>query len=193
MAGTMSPRLPRLRFVKTVSCTARTFIDGTYEGDLAARADVPYRVGREGRDEYGESKAGIHYMNWRTGRQILTADTGEPSIAIQAFCARSIFTDDPAHRIPIEKPATYEQHLPDFLPLIDDFKSGRVRRWGCDPGWPGRLGSCRIPRSHSPAQSKPQDRRSLAVHVAVLRICGVGCSPISWQPAFGASEESYRA
>ncbi len=110
--------------------TARTFIDGTYEGDLAARADVPYRVGREGRDEYGESKAGIHYMNWRTGEQILTADTGEPSIAIQAFCARSIFTDDPEHLVPIEKPATYEQHLPDYLPLIEDYKTGRRRSYG---------------------------------------------------------------
>jgi hypothetical protein len=119
----------------TVACTARTFIDGTYEGDLAARADVPYRVGREGRDEYGESKAGIHYMNWRTGEQIMTADTGEPSIAIQAFCARSIFTDDPEHRVPIEKPATYDEHLPDYLPLIDDFKSGRLRGWG----WGTRL------------------------------------------------------
>ena len=68
-------------------------------------------------------------MNWRTGKQILTPDTGEPSIAIQAFCARSIFTDDPAHRVPVEKPAAYEQHLPDFLPLLDDFKSGRVKSW----------------------------------------------------------------
>lgn len=109
---------------------ARTFIDGTYEGDLAAKAKVPYRVGREGRDEYGESKAGIHYMNWRTGEQIITADTGEPSIAIQAFCARSIFTDDPDHRIPIEKPATYEQHLPDYLPLIEDYNTGRQRSYG---------------------------------------------------------------
>ena len=114
---------------KTV-VTARTYIDGTYEGDLAAKADVPYRVGREGRDEYGESKAGIHYMNWRTGEQILTADTGEPSIAIQAFCARSIFTDDPDHRIPIEKPDTYEQHLPDYLPLIEDYKTGYKRSYG---------------------------------------------------------------
>ena len=40
-----------------------------------------------------------------------------PSIAIQAFCARSIFTDDPDHRVPIEKPETYEQHLPDYLPI----------------------------------------------------------------------------
>jgi hypothetical protein len=110
--------------------TARTFIDGTYEGDLAAKADVPYRVGREGRDEYGESKAGIHYMNWRSGQQILTADTGEPSIAIQAFCARSIFTDDPEHLVPIEKPATYEQHLPDYLSLIEDYKTGVKRSYG---------------------------------------------------------------
>ncbi len=115
---------------KISSYRARTFIDGTYEGDLAARAKVPYRVGREGRDEYGESKAGIHYMNWRTGQQILTADTGEPSIAIQAFCARSIFTDDPDHRIPIEKPVTYDEHVQDYLPLVDDFRSGRLRRWG---------------------------------------------------------------
>ena len=114
----------------TVEVTARTFIDGTYEGDLAANADVPYRVGREGRDEYGESKAGIHYMNWRTGEQILTADTGEPSLGIQAFCARSIFTTDPEHRIPIERPETYEQHLPDYLPLIEDYKTGRKRSYG---------------------------------------------------------------
>jgi hypothetical protein len=86
--------------------SAKTFIDGTYEGDLAGAAKVPCRVGREGHDEYGEPFAGIHYMNWRTGQQIMTPDTGEPSLAIQAFCARSIFTDDPDQRVPIEKPAT---------------------------------------------------------------------------------------
>ncbi len=109
---------------------ARTFIDGTYEGDLAAKANVKSRVGREGRDEYGESKAGIHYMNWRTGQQIMTPDTGEPSLAIQAFCTRSIFTNDPEHLVPIEKPDTYEQHLTDLLPLREDFRSGRIKRWG---------------------------------------------------------------
>lgn len=108
---------------------ARTFIDGTYEGDLAAAAKVPYRVGREGRAEHGEPFAGIHYMNWRTGKQIMTQDTGEPSPAIQAFCARSIFTDDPEHRVPIEKPGSYEQHLVDYEPLLTDFSNGRVARW----------------------------------------------------------------
>ncbi len=113
-----------------IAVAARTFIDGTYEGDLAAQAGVDYRVGREGRDEFGESKAGIHYMNWHTGQQIMTPDTGEPSEAIQAFCTRSIFTNDPQHRIPIEKPESYEQHLLDLLPLRDDFRSGRLRNWG---------------------------------------------------------------
>ncbi|MEM1443287.1 MAG: FAD-dependent oxidoreductase [Verrucomicrobiota bacterium] len=110
------------------SIRAKTFIDGTYEGDLAAAAKVPYRVGREGRDEFGESLAGIHYMDWKKGEQIMTPDTGEPSPAIQAFCARSIFTDDPEKLVPLEKPENYEQHLSDLLPLLDDFASGRVRR-----------------------------------------------------------------
>jgi hypothetical protein len=121
-----------------ITIAARTFIDGTYEGDLAAAAKVPYRVGREGREEYGEPFAGIHYMNWRTGRQIMTSDTGEPSLAIQAFCARSIFTGDPAERVPIEKPETYEEHLPDYLPLRGDFASGRVKSWGWGAPLPRR-------------------------------------------------------
>lgn len=121
-----------------VRIVAQTFIDGTYEGDLAAAAKVPYRVGREGREEYGESLAGIHYMDWKAGKQILTADTGEPSPAIQAFCARSIFTTDPAKRVPLEKPAAYEQHLPDLLPLLEDFRSGRVRSISLGTRLPGQ-------------------------------------------------------
>lgn len=116
---------------------ARTFIDGTYEGDLAGAAGVPYRVGREGRDEFGEPLAGIHYMNFRTGQQIVTPDTGEPSPAIQAFCARCVLTDAPANRLPIEKPATYEEHLPDFEPLLADFASGRIKNWMSGVRLPG--------------------------------------------------------
>lgn len=39
----------------------RVFIDASYEGDLLAAAGVSYRVGRESRDQYGESVAGV----WR--------------------------------------------------------------------------------------------------------------------------------
>ncbi|MHB8902981.1 MAG: FAD-dependent oxidoreductase [Thermoguttaceae bacterium] len=138
---------------------ARTFIDGTYEGDLAATAKVPYRVGREGRQEYGESKAGIHYMDWKKGQQILTADTGEPSIAIQAFCARSIFTDDPEHRVPIDKPETYEEHLPDYLPLLDDFKTGRKRSFG---------------------YGTPMPRRKYQMNGSITDLTSLNCPGVNW-------------
>ena len=38
--------------------TAPSFVDASYEADLAACAGVSYRVGREGRSEYGEPHAG---------------------------------------------------------------------------------------------------------------------------------------
>jgi hypothetical protein len=136
--GRITSTLLELADGAKLSITARTYVDATYEGDLAAAAKVPYRVGREGREEYGESLAGIHYMNWRTGEQIKTADSGEPSPAIQAFCARSIFTDDDAKKIPIEKPATYDQHEVDYLPLVGDFAAGRRKSWGRGTPLPNR-------------------------------------------------------
>ena len=38
---------------------AKMFIDASYEGDLMAEAGVSYTVGREGRDQYGETLAGV--------------------------------------------------------------------------------------------------------------------------------------
>jgi hypothetical protein len=39
------------------------WIDGSYEGDLMAMAGVPYTVGRESRDTYGESLAGMRFID----------------------------------------------------------------------------------------------------------------------------------
>lgn len=136
-----------------------TFIDGTYEGDLAASAGVAYRVGREGCEEHGESLAGIHYMDWKKGIQIQTPDTGEPSPAIQAFCARSIFTDDPEKLVPLEKPESYEEHLPDLLPLLGDFSSGRVKR--CTLG--SKLA-----------------RRKYQLNGSIIRHTSLNCPGVSW-------------
>ncbi len=109
---------------KTVATT--TYIDATYEGDLAAEAKVPYRVGRESAAEFNEPLAGIRYVNFHTGEVVPTADTGDASPYIQAYCARCVFTTDPAKLVPFTKPDTYEQHLPDLLPLIEDFNSNRI-------------------------------------------------------------------
>jgi N-acetylneuraminic acid mutarotase/flavin-dependent dehydrogenase len=46
-----------------IAVTGATYVDATYEGDLAALAKVPYRVGREGHDEYGEPHAGKIFTN----------------------------------------------------------------------------------------------------------------------------------
>ena len=112
---------------ETVRVAARTFIDATYEADLAAAAGVPYRVGRESREEFGESLAGIIYLNAKDGRERRVAESGSASPAIQAYCARCVFTTDPERLVPFEKPATYEQHLPDLWPLLEDFTSGRIQ------------------------------------------------------------------
>jgi hypothetical protein len=105
---------------------ARTFIDATYEGDLAGAAGVPYRVGRESAAEFGESLAGVRYLDFHTGEIIPTPDSGDPSPYIQAFCARCILTTDPGNLVPFVKPATYELHLPDLLPMLEDFAAGHM-------------------------------------------------------------------
>ena len=48
---------------KDIIVTGGVYVDATYEGDLAALAKVPYRVGREARDEYGEPHAGKIFTN----------------------------------------------------------------------------------------------------------------------------------
>ena len=63
------------------------FIDATYEGDLAALAGVPYRVGRESRQTFGEPHAGNIYVRFGDHNP-LPGSTGEADAGIQAFCFR---------------------------------------------------------------------------------------------------------
>jgi len=115
---------------KTV--TAKVFADCSYEGDLAALAKVPYRVGREARGEYNEPHAGKVFMvtsktaptpesaklaemhdalNLRkfTGFQTIAPEsTGEADGEVQAFNYRTILSSDPANRLPVTKPKNYD-------------------------------------------------------------------------------------
>jgi len=43
---------------------AKIFVDCTYEGDLMAKSKVSYTFGRESREEYGESLAGVRPSLW---------------------------------------------------------------------------------------------------------------------------------
>lgn len=112
---------------------ARIFADCSYEGDLAAVAGAPYRLGRESREQHDEPHAGVIYMEpvkeaptpeiaraaelhhrlklrKFSGFQRLhaTASTGEADGSVQAFNYRTMLSSDPANRLPVEKPADYD-------------------------------------------------------------------------------------
>jgi hypothetical protein len=113
---------------------AGTFADCTYEADLAALARVPYRVGREARDEFGEPHAGVLFMrplseppsaeaaaigkkhsrlklrHFSTWQVPLSQSSGVADGAVQACNYRTTLTTNPANRHPIPKPAHYDPY-----------------------------------------------------------------------------------
>ncbi len=76
----------------------KIFIDASYEGDLMAEAGVKSRIGREGRDEYGEYLAGIS----------VGPDKGKADHRYQTYNYRVAITNDPNNRVPFPKPDKYD-------------------------------------------------------------------------------------
>ena len=99
----------------------KIFIDATYEGDLAAAAGVPFRIGREDQREFNEPMAGQIYMHWYGA--IGAGTTGWGDNALQAYNYRLPLTNVAANRVPIEKPPRY--HRAEFASLVDDLKFNR--------------------------------------------------------------------
>lgn len=91
-----------------VAVRAKVTLDATYEGDLAAMAGVPYRVGREAREEYGEPYAGVLYWGYRNKIYFDELSTGKGDDRIQAYNFRLPLTDDPENRVMVEKPDNYD-------------------------------------------------------------------------------------
>lgn len=87
----------------------RVFIDATYEGDLAAMAGVPYRVGREGRHEFGEEYAGEVFWDSRT-RQI-TFGKPDGDKKVQAYNYRLNLTKRADNRKLVPAPTDYDPDL----------------------------------------------------------------------------------
>ncbi|RFC43906.1 MAG: Dehydrogenase (flavoprotein) [Verrucomicrobia bacterium] len=104
---------------------AKTFVDATYEGDLAAMAGVPYRVGRESRETYSEAHAGKIYLRFKDTNPG-PGSTGEADDGIQAFCFRMHVTKDQSNAVPIEKPAAFNRD--DYRMMLDDMRSGKVTK-----------------------------------------------------------------
>lgn len=93
---------------RTVTVSADVFIDASYEGDLMAAAKVPYRVGTEGRDEFGESLA-----------------PAKPSPRIQAVRYQIVATSDSENRARLRKPPGYDRT--DYLGILAYFKKGKLK------------------------------------------------------------------
>jgi hypothetical protein len=102
--------------------TAKVFIDATYEGDLMARAGVVWHIGRESRDEYGESFAGRQYpkekmaingfdsnglpLPFITSVRPGDDQAGEETVMVYSF--RLCLTKNPANRVPFPEPKAYD-------------------------------------------------------------------------------------
>jgi hypothetical protein len=113
-----------------IQVTGTTYVDATYEGDLAAVAQVPYRVGREGHDEFGEPHAGKLFTNIlresgpqdiKLGRLNLhlyghkqgSVDRASPrnsDRAIQGYNYRFCVTNEVENRRLPAKPPGYDRH-----------------------------------------------------------------------------------
>ena len=109
---------------------ARMFIDATYEGDLMAKAGVSYTVGREANSRYDETLDGVRAKTpkhqftvavdpyRRPGDPasgllpfIQSGDGGKPGEgdrSVQAYNFRLCYTQNPANRLPHQKPPKYD-------------------------------------------------------------------------------------
>lgn len=108
---------------------ASVFIDAGYEGDLLARAGVPYAIGRESVGLHGESWAGrqpirpdkhnfdapVSPFVGGNGGPLLPLLHDRPLVAegvgdggVQSYCFRLCLTDNPANRLPFPRPDGYD-------------------------------------------------------------------------------------
>ncbi|MDF2723480.1 MAG: hypothetical protein K0Q59_3155 [Paenibacillus sp.] len=129
-AATVDGKLKQVELRRLDDGTSRqvngsVFIDATYEGDLAAMSGVPYRLGRESRDEWNEEYAGKLYMNFDGTKEVFPGSTGEGDERIQAYNFRLCLTQNPDNFVPIRKPDAYDRN--DYASLIADVAEGRVR------------------------------------------------------------------
>jgi hypothetical protein len=103
---------------------AKVFIDGTYEGDLAAWGGARYRVGRESRAEFNELHAGVIYQDYET-RTFLPGSNGEGDRRVQAYTFRLCLTTDPANSAMLTAPPPdYDRQR--YLGYVGDWKAGRL-------------------------------------------------------------------
>jgi FAD dependent oxidoreductase len=116
--------------------SASMFIDCSYEGDLMAMAGVPYTIGRESNQQYGETWNGVQLLTkhqfpngvdpykipghpesgllWGVSKEALLPN-GSGDKKIQACNFRLCLTNNPLNRIPVSKPEKYDSTIYELL------------------------------------------------------------------------------
>jgi hypothetical protein len=92
---------------KAKTLYAGTFIDASYESDLAALAGAPCRLGREGRQDFNEEHAGEIFWNYVT-YQVYPGGSGARDRRIQAYNYRLCLTRRPGNKAPVPRPRGYD-------------------------------------------------------------------------------------
>lgn len=127
---------------------ASVWIDASYEGDLMARAGVRHTIGREGREQYKETLAGVqaHSAAHQWSVPVSPVDAagkllpfiqpgpaGEPGAGdkkVQAYNFRLCLTDRKDNQIPFPQPANYDpkqfELLARYLAKKPDLKVGQL-------------------------------------------------------------------
>lgn len=152
-------RIVSIRMESGKLFAGKIFIDGSYEGDLLAKAGVSYTVGREANSEYGEKIDGIeaayskgHQFGFPVDPYINPGDAasglvhliepgppgkdGDADKRVQAYNYRICTTDAPENRVPFPKPDGYDEK--DFELLFRYYDAGQKGiPWG-PRGMPNR-------------------------------------------------------
>lgn len=124
-------RITKITLLGGLQVTARVFLDCTYEGDLMAKAGVPFHAGREDNAVFGETLNGAQvgpshqFSPSHVDPFIIAGDAssgllpqvervnqlehiGRGDRRVQAYCFRICMTSDPELMIPWQKPDGFD-------------------------------------------------------------------------------------
>jgi hypothetical protein len=159
MTRSLPWRITSIRMESGKTFRGRMFIDASYEGDLAAAANVSCTIGREANATYGETLNGVQVQHARSHQLMRGIDPyvvpGDASSGllphidpdgpgvegggdhrVQAYCFRMCMTDHPENRIPFHKPEGYNSLWYELL--LRNFEAGERGAPWINSGMPNR-------------------------------------------------------
>jgi hypothetical protein len=138
-------RVTSIRMESGQTYAAKVFVDGTYEGDLFAKAGVSYLLGREANSQFGETMNGVQVARARSHQFAQNVDPyvrpgdkasgllpyvhggdpgrdGEADKRMQAYNFRLCLTDAPDNQVPFAKPEGYDER--EYELLLRQYEAG---------------------------------------------------------------------